>query len=106
MVQYGSKKATEFTTKQINVIYAKAKSGMLKIEKWVISELYDLANYYGYDDNGSVSRLEWHINNIIEAVFAGNIESAQELLSEYADREYECKSLKARAKIDRTAFVA
>lgn len=35
MKNYGAMKATEFTRKQIGVIYSKAKKGELKIEKWL-----------------------------------------------------------------------
>ena len=38
MKQYGANKATEFTKKQIGVIFANAKSGNLKIENWVIKD--------------------------------------------------------------------
>lgn len=55
MKQYGLMKATEFTKKQVNVIFAKAKHGELKVEKWFISELYTLADYYNYDDNRSAN---------------------------------------------------
>ena len=55
MKQYGFFKATEFSAKQISVIYRKAKNGELNVEKWVINRLYELAEYYNYDSNGSVS---------------------------------------------------
>ena len=47
MKQKGPYKSTEFTRKQINVLYGKAKSGELKVEKWVMKEFYDLAEYRG-----------------------------------------------------------
>ena len=42
MKVYGTYFATEFTKKQINVIYGKAKNGELKVEKWFIRDLYEL----------------------------------------------------------------
>ena len=46
MKNYGANKATEFSKKQISVIYGMAKRVELKVEKWVMSDLYDLADYY------------------------------------------------------------
>ena len=39
MRNYGANKATEFTKKQINVIFAKAKAGELKVESWIMKKL-------------------------------------------------------------------
>ena len=69
MKEYGANKATEFSKKQISVIYSKAKNGELKVEKWYMSRLYDLAEYYGYDYNRSVEFEERSILKIIESVF-------------------------------------
>ena len=60
MKRYGANKATEFTRKQINVIFAKAKAGEIKIKKWVIADFYNTADYYGYDDNGIVEERKRH----------------------------------------------
>lgn len=83
MKAYGANKATEFTKKQIGVIFANAKNGNLKVEKWVMSRMYDLAEYYGYDSNGSVAEEEVVILNILEAVFAKNTAKAQKSIDEY-----------------------
>lgn len=85
MKVYGANKATEFSKKQISCIYGAAKRGELKVEKWVISEFYDLAEYYGYDDNGSVEKAEAKIMNIIESFFAKDMEKAQELIDSYTE---------------------
>lgn len=69
MRNYGANKTTEFTKKQIGVIYRMAKNGELKVEKWVISDFYDLADYYGYDDNRNVEASEKKIKKILDAVF-------------------------------------
>lgn len=105
MKQYGFKKATDFSAKQINVVFAKAKSGVLKVEKWFIKEMYALADYCGYDDNGSVERDERDVKKILDAVFAGDFEKAQELINETADRWYSLFSKKNQAACDRNEFV-
>lgn len=102
MKRYGNMKATEFTKKQINVIYAKAKSQELKVEKWVISDFYNLADYYGYDDNMSVETAERDIKEIIETMFAGNLEKTQELINDYTERTWNLLSIKRQKKSDRS----
>ena len=106
MKLYGAFKATEFTKKQINVVFAKAKSGDLKIEKWFMGELYNLADYYGYDDNRSVEDSEGEVKEILEAVFLNDLTKAQELICKIADNWYSLYGRKTQAKCDRTLFVA
>lgn len=106
MKQYGANKATEFTRKQVNVVFAKAKSGTLKIEKWFVNELYVLADYYGYDDKCEVERSERQVKQILEAVFDNDIEKAQSLINEAEDDWFNSYSRKTQAKCNRTAFVA
>ena len=102
MKAYGMNKATEFTKKQISVIYGMAKRSELKVEKWVISEMYDLAEYYGYDSNGSVELSERTILNILNAVFDKDIERAQKLIDWYTEVNFERMTKKAQAKADRS----
>lgn len=106
MKRYGCNKSTEFTKKQVNVIWAKAKHGELKIEKWFMSELYDLADYYGYDDNGSVAENEATVLEILEAVFSNEIEKAQALIDEATDSWYSRKGRKMQEKCNRSMYVA
>ena len=101
MKRYGANKATEFSRKQISVIFAKAKAGELKVEKWVISEFYNLADYYGYDDNRNVEESEQDILKILESVFAGNIEEAQKLINRYTNKWFERMGRKAQERADR-----
>lgn len=101
MKQYGAKKATEFSKKQIGVIYRMAKNGELQIEQWVMSELYDLADYYGFDDNGSVEASERDIKEILEKVFAGEIAEAQELIDKYTEYNYSLFGKKRQQKLNR-----
>lgn len=105
MKAYGMNKATEFTKKQISVIYGMAKKAELKVEKWVISEMYDLADYYGYDDNCSVELAERQILNILNDVFAGNKADAQAKIDSYTEENFKLMNKKAQAKANRS-FVA
>lgn len=105
MKQYGMNKATEFTRKQIGVIYAAAKRGDLKVEKWVVNEFYDLADYYGYDDNRMVEFAEKKILMILDAIFGKDMGRAQELINLYTETEMEGLSASKAAKLNR-ALVA
>jgi len=105
MKNYGSKKATEFTRKQINAIFINAKNGNLKVEKWFMNELYVLADYFGFDDNRTVEHQERSVKNILEAVFANNYEEAQNIINETADDWFNSYSRKNQAKCDRNIFV-
>lgn len=95
MKQYGASFATEFTKKQINVVFAKAKNGELKIEKWYLQNLYNLAEYYGYDDSRSVAAEEQAIKTMLEKMFNGEIEDAQKII------DFETESLWKRLSIKR-----
>ena len=106
MKRYGVYKATDFTKKQINVIFAKAKKGELKIEKWYMSEMYTMADFYGYDDNGSAAAFNDEVVKLLDAVFSGEIEKAQQMIDSFEYSNYSKKSRKNQAKCDRTIFVA
>lgn len=106
MKQYGAMKATEFSRKQINVVFVKAKKGEIKVEKWFMSELYSLADYYNYDDNGSVEASETQVLKILDAVFSNNNEKAQELIDSTADRWFSLMGRKGKEKCNRNVFVA
>lgn len=96
MKNYGAMKATEFTRKQIGVIYAKAKKGELKVEKWVMSDFYNLADFYGTDFNKSVEARENEILLILDHMFAGDIEDVQERIDQYTERNFELLSNKLK----------
>ena len=104
MKTYGMNKATEFTKKQISVIYRLAKTGELKVEKWIIKELYDLADYYGYDDNRSVEKLEGYVLDILKQVFDNNTVEAQELINKFTEDYYSRLGNKQQNKVDRTCL--
>lgn len=101
MKTYGAKKATEFTRKQISVIFKLAKNGELKVEKWYMARLYDLADFYGYDDNRSVEQDEKAILIILNEVFSGNIRKAQELINRDSEKVYGLYGRKVQRKCNR-----
>ena len=102
MKQYGMNKATEFSKKQISVIYMKAKNGELQVENFMIRKLYDLADYYGQDFNHSVENDEVFVKAILESVFANDLKTAQEKINEYTERSFNLLGLKAQKEADRT----
>lgn len=105
MRRYGMNQATEFSKKQISVIYCKAKAGELKVEKWVMSEFYDLADFYGVDWNGSITTLEQRILHILESVFSGDLEKAQDQIDFFTKSLFKDLSIKRMNSVDR-ALVA
>ena len=106
MKQYrNGMKATEFSKKQISVIYGCAKRGNLKVEKWFMSELYDLADYYGMDANRSIEWNEMYVKEIINLVFANDLETAQEKINWLTNNIYERLSIRNQKSANR-ALVA
>lgn len=106
MRTYGNgMKASDITRKQIGVIYGKAKNGELTVEKWIMSDFYNMADYYNYDSNGSAEDCEDRIKRILEEVFAGNIEDAQKMIDSYTEFTFDHLGRKSREKINRTLFV-
>ena len=83
MKNYGAMKATEFTKKQVNVIFACNKQGKIKVSDKAIKKLYNLADFYNYDDNGNVEILESFVLIAIENLFDNDYESAQESLDQF-----------------------
>ena len=77
MKRYGLNKATEFTRKQVNIIYRNAKQGNLKVEKWMMNRMYDLSDYYGTDDDNSVQNFEQRVKHILSLVLEEDFENAQ-----------------------------
>lgn len=102
MKSYGYKKATEFSKKQINVVFGKAKAGELRVEKWVMKRLYELADYYGYDYNSSIEREERSILHMLNALFSGDLKEAQEEIDWYTKSVYSDYTEKYRQSFDRS----
>lgn len=103
MKQYSNgMKATEFSKKQINVLYGFAKRGELKIEKWVIKDFYDYADYYNFDYNRSAEMAEVEILEILKSMFNGAIKECQALINAYTEKHMELLSIKNQRNADRT----
>lgn len=66
-----------------------------------MNHLYDLSEYYGYDDNRSVEDEEGNILAILDCVFSGNVERAQEMINNEQDRVFNNLSKKYQAKCNR-----
>ena len=98
---YGAKKATEFNKGHIGRIYRLAKEDKIELEKWVANDFYNLADYYGFDDNRSVARDERKILAIIKEVEEENIEKAQELINDYTESKFELLSRKNQQRANR-----
>ena len=95
-------KATNISRKQIGVIFGKAKRGELKVQRFVMSDFYDIADFYNYDDNGNVERAEAQIRRILDEVFAGNDQKAQELIDSYTEALFNQLGINAQKKVNRT----
>lgn len=94
-------KATSITRKQIGVLFGKAKRGELKVQKFVMSDFYDIADFYNYDDNGNVERAENQIRCILDAVFAKDDEKAQKFIDSYTETLFNQLGRKAQQKANR-----
>ena len=106
MKTYGNgMKATEFSKKQINVLFAKAKAHKLQIEAWFMKRMYVLADFYDYDNNGSIAEEEQGIKQILEAVFADDIEKAQMLINRETASTFGSFTEKYQRSFDRN-FIA
>lgn len=99
MKQYGANKATEFNKGSLSPIYKAAKSGELKVEKWFMSKLYDLADYYGYDHNGSVANEEADVLRILDHM--NDLEATQELIDSTTELWFERYTEKVRKGFNR-----
>lgn len=101
MKQYGSKFSTEFTKKQIGVLYYKAKDGVYNVEKWFMAELYNAADYYGYDDNRSMATFESCVKTILDLMFEGKEEECQSAIDTLTEKTFNQYSTKISKKFDR-----
>ena len=72
------------TRKQANVIFACAKSGKIKLERWQMSSIYNLADKgddYIVDWNGNTRKEVEIVREILDCVFAGDYQKAQERIN-------------------------
>jgi hypothetical protein len=81
---YGARIATGFKGKDItDSVKDAAKRGKISIKQYMLSEMYDLAHYYGYDSNGGARHEAEMVANIINAVNKGNYKNAQRGIDVY-----------------------
>lgn len=75
---------TKLTRKQVNVIFANYKKGNLKIDRELISKLYDNADLSGWQAQERMNQSSFWFNaifNAIEAIFNNDFETAQKNLN-------------------------
>ena len=67
-----------------------------------MSDFYDLADFYNYDDNGNAERAENQIRCILDAVFAKDDEKAQKLIDNYTETLFNQLGSKAQKRANRS----
>ena len=93
--------SSSISKKQVNVIFAKAKAGELKIERWVMRDFYSIVNFDGIDWNGSTARLSDDVSRILDNIFEGNIEKAQSRIDFYTKSTFDGYTDKGKATLQR-----
>ena len=78
------RKINGYTRKQAGVIYRAVKEGKIEMEKPAISKLYDWADDFGIDYNGSINRIMHEVHIAIDAIFEGDYEKAQAYVNAFA----------------------
>lgn len=77
------------TRKQANAIFACAKAGKIKLERWQMSSIYNLADISGddctIDWNGSINKEIEIVRDILACVFAGDYQKAQAKINGFYD---------------------
>lgn len=101
MKRYGLNKATEFTRKQINLAYRNAKQGNLKVEKWMMNRMYDLSDYYGTDDDGSIQKFEQRVKHILSLILEEDFENAQVQINNLTEWVFNSFTPKYQKRLDR-----
>lgn len=59
----------QLTRKQAGVIFGASKRGEIKISKNFIAKMYEVADFYGYDDNGTKQLLNDGFKAIVDTFF-------------------------------------
>lgn len=86
------------TRKQANVIFACAKAGKLKIERWQMSSIYNLvSDDCTIDWNGNTSRECEVVRDILDCVFADDYKQAQARIASYYNLADYGKSFRNKA---------
>lgn len=99
MKVYGNgMKATEFNKKDLAPIYRMAKEGTLKVEKWFMNDLYNMADYYNFDNNGNVARYETKVLSLLTIEDVAELQTA---IDEMTESEYNLLGVKAQKSANR-----
>lgn len=99
MKVYGNgMKATEFNKRDLAPIYRMAKEGTLKVEKWFMNDLYNMAEYYNFDNNGNAERYE---RKVLDLLKIEDIAELQDAINEMTESEYSLLGIKAQQKANR-----
>ena len=88
------------TRKQANVIFACAKAGKIKLERWQMSSIYNLADKADdciVDWNGSTRKDRETVRDILDNIFAGDFEKAQARIDKFYNLADYGKKFKDRA---------
>ena len=76
--------ATCFTKRQVGLIYRAAKDGNVKIPMWVMTAMYDMAEFYGYS-NKTIEEAESLVEMAIEEAANREWSWLQEHVDEFAE---------------------
>lgn len=68
----------QITKKQAGVIFRAYKDGKINISEEDIKRVYNLVDYNGYDDNGTMQWMNDRLQIAIEKIFAGEYGEADE----------------------------
>lgn len=104
MKTYGTFVATDIDRKKVKSLWAMAKRGTLVVEHWFGTELFRLANYFGYESEKAEQR-EKQVLNILDALDEHHVKTAQELIYKTTSQWYNEMSDKQREQISRAKFV-
>lgn len=92
---------SSITRKQVNVLFAKAKAGELKIERFAISAMYDLADGYFWEAGESMKEDEKNVKAAVNNVFNGKMSAAQDRINKYTAEIFGRCTEKKQAELNR-----
>lgn len=95
-------KSSTISRKQVGVLYGMAKRGEVKIEKFVMADFYNIADYYGYDDNRTLENDESSLKEMINLAFEKKYDELQEAVNKYSEKLFHGFSKKRQQESDRS----
>lgn len=78
-------KMVSFTQKQVNVIYALNKQGIIKVKNKTLNRMYDLLNYCGSDTTNYIQEQEASVNLILDSIFKKDYKEAQFWIKDFEE---------------------